>query len=169
MSIRDHIRRLEERRAAGWEVAEGSAAWMNYITSEVRATCAETGLSHQVRRKWSVRHKPVRESLVDDYEWKLILRTYGSREEARTDEFEEGTYYVLGFDPQNGRFLLQHDTNHCGATGPWRERASYTEILLGADGQDHDERLMVTPPNGWLREHLTQLLSQFGPNQFSLT
>ena len=143
--------------------------WMTYITSEVRATCTAKGLSHQVRRRWSVRHKPVWMSLVDDYEWKLILGKESSREERRADEFDPGTYYVLAFDPRNGKFLLQHDTNHCGALGPAWERISYTEILLGADGRNHDERLMQMPPNGWLRDHLTALLSRFGPNQFSFT
>lgn len=154
---------------AGWNLAEGRARWMTYITSEVRSTCTEQRLAHQVRRRWSVRSKPVWESLVDDYEWKLMRGNESSREERRTDEFDPGTYYVLSFDPRNGKFLLQHDTHHCGALGPTWERISYTEILLGADAPDHDERLMLTPPNGWLRDHLTQLLSRFHPNQFSMT
>lgn len=169
MSIREYFRRITERRAADWDVTGGSAVWMTYITSEVRATCMERGLSHQVRRRWSVRDKPVWMSLVDDYEWKLILGNQSGREERRTDEFDPGAYYVLAFDPRNGKFLLQHDTKHSGALGPTWERISYTEILLGAGGRNRDERLMVVPPNGWLRDHLTELLSRFGPNQFSIT
>ena len=46
--------------------------WLAYIDGEVRAACDEKGWAHQMRRKWAVRGKPVSDSPVDDYEWKLI-------------------------------------------------------------------------------------------------
>ena len=60
--------------------------WMAYIDSEVVAVCLKNGWGHQIRRKWSVREKPVSSSTVDDYEWKLI--PYGkpkTREAARRE------------------------------------------------------------------------------------
>ena len=53
---------------------ETSNKWMAYIDTEVRAACEKKGWGSQMRRKWSVRDKPVSESSVDDYEWKLIPR-----------------------------------------------------------------------------------------------
>ena len=45
--------------------------WMSYIDGEVRAVCEARGWRYQVRRKWSVREKPVADSSISDYEWKL--------------------------------------------------------------------------------------------------
>ena len=49
-----------------------SQAWMEYIAREVRAACEHLGWGHQLRRKWEVRERPVRQSDVDDLEWKLL-------------------------------------------------------------------------------------------------
>ena len=46
--------------------------WMVYIDGEVRDVCQATSWGHQLRRKWTVREKPVADSGIDDYEWKLI-------------------------------------------------------------------------------------------------
>jgi hypothetical protein len=35
------------------------ADWMAYIDTEVRAHCEAKGWRHQIRRKWSIRDKPV--------------------------------------------------------------------------------------------------------------
>ena len=51
---------------------EASNKWMASIDAEVRAACEIKGWGSQIRRKWSVRDKPVSEASVDDYEWKLI-------------------------------------------------------------------------------------------------
>jgi hypothetical protein len=48
------------------------ADWMEFIDNEVRTICQARGWRQQVRRKWSIRNKPVSESGIDDYEWKLI-------------------------------------------------------------------------------------------------
>ncbi len=121
--------------------------WMTYINDEVRAACMAKGWGYQMRRKWSVRDKPVSESPIDDYQWKLIPDADGELQEAPNHGFDEGTYYVLSLerskeaeDPQTmamlgdseghpGKFILQHDTAHYGE-GPHWNLTSYTEIHL---------------------------------------
>lgn len=147
-------------------------AWMAYIDQEVRTTCGMKGWRHQIRRKWSDREKPVWESSVDDYEWKLILNVDEAPAEssANADDFE-GVYFVLSFDRASGKLLFQHDTSHCG---PWGGRhwdlETYTVIdtaraLVSGTGQTRREQ----PPAGWLRDHLVDLTSRFAPNYFSIT
>src|SRR6185369_5906344 len=85
--------------------------WIAYIDAEVAAVCREKGWRHQIRRKWSARERPVSQSGVDDYEWKLIPRDRARELEAPPPtvtpapslpsqagphEFEEGIYFVLG-------------------------------------------------------------------------
>ena len=155
---------------------------MAYIDQEVRATCLEKQWGFQTRRKWSVREEPVPESAVDDYEWKLIPDARGELREEPARPFTEGTYYVLSVDRLGGRFVLQHDTSHCGIHGPHWSRCTYTEIhFAGALGSVYldeiqrriqrttFERLEKPPPEGWLREHLVDLTNQFQPNTFSIT
>ena len=157
--------------------------WMAYIDGEVRAACEEKGWGHQIRRKWAVREKPVSESPVDDYEWKLIPGAHGKLPDQMPSDFDEGTYYVLSFDCDGGRFVLQHDTAQCGIEGPHWNLRSYTEIhLLGVLGEykyaeivrqvrgtEHEGRIQDAPPKGWLRKYLIDLASRFKPNQFSAT
>jgi len=72
--------------------------WMAYIDTEVAAVCRSRGWGHQIRRKWSVREKPVSDSPIDDYEWKLIPGREADTPEAAPSEFDEGTYFVLWHD-----------------------------------------------------------------------
>ena len=145
-------------------------SWMDYIDAEVRAVCEAMGWAHQVRRKWSVREIAVTESPISDYEWKLMPRAEVASSAA--DDFE-GVYYVLQFDKSNGRFILQHDTAHCGIWGPQWEASTYTEIRptgrtwSGTLGER--EATEGCPPPGWLRDHLVDLVRRFGPNTFSVT
>ena len=144
--------------------------WMAYIDAEVKAACGHRGLVPQIRRKWSVREKPVAESPIEDYEWKLVKPDPGTFD--APDEFE-GTYYVLGFDKVNGRFLLQHDNWQGGDVGPHWEVTTYTEIRWGFRGSSivssHEQAPLVLPPVGWLRDHLLRLIDRFEPNSFSVT
>jgi hypothetical protein len=55
-----------------------------------------------------IREKPVSESSVEDYEWKLIPS--GELPKHPADAIDEGKYYVLRFDRRSGKFVLQHDT-----------------------------------------------------------
>src|SRR5688572_1630860 len=98
---------------------------MEYIDGEVRAVCETKGWGHQIRRKWSERGKPVSDSPIDDYEWKLIPDADGKLSDAPPSDFD-GVYYVVSFDSSNDRFVLQHDTSHCGMMGPDWEVATYT-------------------------------------------
>ena len=142
--------------------------WMAYIDREVRAACEAKGWGQQIRRKWSAREKPVSESLIDDYEWKLVPDAAGTLPEAPAGDFD-GVYYVLCFDKPNGRFVFQHDTSHCGMMGPHWEVATYTEIRpTHAIGDEHGATLGY-PPAGWLRDHLRGLITRFRPNSFSVT
>ena len=139
------------------EVSMNSDKWIAYIDVEVRSVCASKGLRHQLRRKWAVRDKPVSESLVDDYEWKLIS---GEFNEPDPDHYE-GSYYILYFNPPSGRFVLQHDNHQCGEGIP-RLFTTYTVFeVLGS--------LEKIPQDGWLHDRLVHLVSRFGPNIYSYT
>jgi len=178
---------------------KASNEWMAYINTEVRAACENKGWASQVRRKWSVRDKPVSESSVDDYEWKLIPGADARLQEQvphgigeGTDEgiyegidagFYEGTYYVLSLDRRGSKLILQHDTARREPfPGPHWWLQSFTEIKLAGlgDGEytalmlrleetQHRGRLPVPPQNGRLRDFLVDLTSRFKPNFFSIT
>lgn len=132
---------------------------MEYIENEVRAVCTQKGWKYQIRRKWEVREKPVGKSTIEDYEWKLIPDDSRNDYTPSPDGFD-GVYYVISFDRRNNRFVLQHDTHHCGMWGPHHEEATYTEISLV---------MHASPPIAWLRDHLLDLTTRFGPNVFSIT
>ena len=160
---------------------ELSQKWMTYIDAEVRAACRQRGLASQVRRKWTVRAKPVSASPVDDYEWKLVLDAKGNLPEQAPREFDEGRYYVLGLDRAGGKFIFQHDTR-CGGDGSAINLATFTEIrLLALDnpgyirvwretgGAEAAARMAPPPPPGWLCETLVRLTERFQPNLFSIS
>jgi hypothetical protein len=166
-------------------------ALMNYIYAEVRDVCQKKGWRVQVRRKWSAREKPVSSSPVDDYEWKLIpgqdlLPENEAAIPAPSNEFDEGTYFVLGLEASTGKFVLQHDTFHCGEMGVHWFTRTYTEIDLweaamhhsllkstpGGTGPTPDVRPGWTnsiPPSGMLGRFLQDLTGRFRPNDFCIT
>ena len=111
---------------------ELSERWMAYIDAEVREACRLRGLGYQVRRKWTVREKPVSGSPVDDYEWKLLTgdRCDRDRPELGTDESDEGRYYLLELDRARGKFILYHD-NHYGGDGSFLHLATFTDPIAG--------------------------------------
>jgi hypothetical protein len=169
---------------------EDSKKWMTYIDTEVRAACENKGWASQIRRKWSVRDKPVSESSVDDYEWKLIPSA-GARLPWQVphviDEvpnaIDEGIYYVLSLDRRGSKLILQHDTARVEPfLGPHWWLQSFTHIQLAGLGDreyialmlqveetEHEGRLPVPPQNGRLRDFLVDLTSRFKPNHFSIT
>lgn len=138
-----------------------SDAWMAYIDEEVRAVCTSRGLGHQLRRRAQERDRPVKETRVDGYEWKLIT---GERQ--RGSDQWTGEYYVLRLDFERVGFVLQHDTHHVSCIGPSWERETSTLIHRSSL---HRGETSHRPPEGWLRDHLLALLDQFGPNHFSST
>ncbi len=151
--------------------------WMTYIDSEVGAACDAKGWAHQIRRKWSVREKPVSRSSIDDYEWKLIPDARGKLPDAPHGDFD-GEYYVLGFSDADCTFVFQHDTTHVSIWGPHWERETYTRIdarqalkslpRRGSRGRG-SRPPAETPPAGWLRDHLLYLVAAFKQNSFSIT
>jgi hypothetical protein len=163
---------------------ETSKEWMEYIDREVRAACEKQGWGSQIRRKWSGRDKPVSESSVDDYEWKLIPGADARLpERGPSDLIDEGTYYVLSLDRRGSKLILQHDTAHCGDHGPHWFVQSYTEIqILGlygiremhepyqrGGGVEPEGPYPVPSEDGRLEDYLVQLTSRFKPNCFSIT
>jgi len=147
--------------------------WTGYIDREVRAVCEAKGWGSQIRRRWSAREKPVSQSPIEDYEWKLLPDARGRLEEASSSDVD-GTYYVLSFDRPRRRFVLQHDTHHVSAWGPEHERSTHTVITPPPDpfrarprrGTGSGSEL---PPAGWLRDHLLALVAEKAPNEFSVT
>jgi hypothetical protein len=156
--------------------------WMAYINAEVRAVCSKRDWGYQVRRKWSVREKPVVESSVEDYEWKLIPGAQTRLPNQEPREFDGGIYFVLSLDLRRGAFFLQHDTSRFGDLGPKWNLESFTEIrlvglghleysrrVLEMGGDEHEGPFPVPQESGWLEGILTDLTSRFQPNHFSLT
>ncbi len=164
---------------------ETSNKWMAYIDTEVRAACEKKGWGSQIRRKWSVRDKPVSESSVDDYEWKLIPGADARLPEQQLSGLglAEGIYYVLSLDRRGSKLILQHDTARGEPfLGPHWWLQSFTEIqvaglgdheymrlMLQVEETEHEGRLPVPPQNGRLRDFLVDLTSRFKPNNFSIT
>ena len=158
---------------------ELSQQWMAYIDAEVRAACRKRGLGVQVRRKWTVREKPVSDSPVEDYEWKLGASSNLPQQDPR--KFDEGRYYVLWLDRARGKFIFQHDSCF-GDEGSEMPFATFTEIRLLAfnntdylrvrretsDGEQA-ARVATPPPPDWLCEALVRLTERFQPNWFSIS
>jgi hypothetical protein len=142
----DASKLVEERpRKEVWDPLQ--QAWKDYIEAEVKATCEDRGWGHQVRRKWSVRDRPVSESVLDDYEWKLIPSV-------GTDILH--SYYVLAFQMSDGRFIFEHDNTDAGPMSIGV--TTFTEIQLFCDIETS------LPPRGWLTAHLLRLTRRFEPN-----
>jgi hypothetical protein len=175
---------MRDERAPGAPLKR-TKEWMAYIDTEVAAVCRSRGWGHQIRRKWSVREKPVSDSTIDDYEWKLILEGAADTPEPEPSDFDEGIYFVLGYDSQHRKFILQHDTEHCGDWGDHMFTCTYTELHLHPGLRLDRERVLVAeehlsaiarsrdpdqlPPEGWLQRLLMDLTAKFGPNHFSIT
>lgn len=142
--------------------------WMAYIYREVEAACTSKGWVHQTRRSWSVRERPVSDSPVEDYEWKLIPDAGGQLPDASS---YDGTYFVLSFDSQRGKFVLQHSTSHVGIHSPDHERSTYSEIHpdFQVFGNSDSISSGSPPPEGWLKNHLIDLTARFEPNHFCIT
>jgi len=160
---------------------ELSQQWMAYIDAEVRAACRQRGLGYQVRRKWTVREKPVSASPVDDYEWKLVPGAQGELPDQAPGEDFYCRYYLLGLDRAVGKFILHHD-NHHGGDESEMGLATFTEIrLLDLHNPDlmrvwaetdyavADLRIAPPPRPGWLCEMLVLLTERFQPNWSSLS
>jgi hypothetical protein len=164
-----------EKQSADDTTRKKTQEWMAYIEAEVAAACRKNSWGHQIRRKWSVREKPVSSSTIDDYEWKLLPRDQSVPREAAPREFDEGTYFVLGFESSKGKFVLQHDTNHGGVMGDHWFTNTYTEIRLpsnlwpGPEFADAIDLNNPLPASGWLQRFLLALTARFRPNSFCVT
>lgn len=168
---------------------EASEKWMAYIDAEVRAACENKGWGSQIRRKDAVRDKPVSQSSVDDYEWKLIPGADARLPEQiplydmRVSAPNPCLYYVLTLDRRGHKLVLQHDTARCEPVlGPhwWLQTLTeiqlaglgdreYTALMLQVEETQHQEPVPVPPQNGRLRDLLVDLTSRFKPNFFPMT
>jgi hypothetical protein len=168
------------------EPDDDSNEWMAYINAEVRAACKKKGWESQIRRHDAVRDKPVSESTVDDYEWKLVpgadarvplqIGIY----DLRVPLPNSSLYYVLTLDRRGRKLILQHDTASCEPADGYLQ--SFTELSLAGLGDDEYRRLMfqmaitqyegrvpVPPRKGRLRDVLVDLTTRFSPNFFPLS
>ncbi len=140
--------------------------WRAFVDAEVSAVCERRGWGRQVRRKWAVREKPVAESPIDDYEWKLIPDADGLLPPFDVSKFidgvDEGRYFVLGVDTQDGAFVLQHDTLHNVFRGRQNDTSTFTRIPFEALRHAH------LSGNGDLRDYVLDLVEKFEPNEFLL-
>lgn len=116
------------------------AATKNMIDDEVRRFAERRGWRWQLRRDWKVREKPVDESDIFDYEWKLIPWDTRSRQDVSRDlrlgdtEFVEGWYYVLRLrDEVTLEFIHDNDWSpgH-GMGGWWSNQHTCTVMRLSA-------------------------------------
>lgn len=98
---------------------------MDLITSAIKKVCQETGMSWQLRRNWSVREKPVDQSTISDYQWKIIPKNgiyqYESEKnplvpgEHHENEIHDGQYYLVFV--KNGELFFQHSGHYGGVLG----------------------------------------------------
>ena len=141
---------------------------LEYVEREVRGCCEARGMGHQIRRAWNVREKPVAESGLADYEWKLIPDSSSNRQ---NDGDYEGRYFVLSIDPAMECLWFQHDTFHVGHAGDdHRKWQTFTKIAFRPfSGTRSEDGRNEVAPRGWLSETLATLTKRFNPNVFSYT
>ncbi len=117
------------------------ASTMSMIADEVRRFADRKGWKWQVRRAWVARVKPVKESNIFDYEWKLIPHQVFGQEriagsiilDKRGEQFE-GWYYVLKLRDQN-TLELSHGNDWSpggGMGGWWSNQHTCTTIHLSS-------------------------------------
>ena len=117
------------------------ASTKSMIEDEVRRFGERKGWKWQVRRDWAVREKPVKESNIFDYEWKLIPCQVRGRESVAGSvsldkrEFDfEGWYYVLRLRDER-TLELSHGNDWApgdGMGGWWSDQSTCTIINLSA-------------------------------------
>ena len=124
------------------------ASTMSMIADEVRKFAERKGWKWQVRRDWAVREKPVRESNIYDYEWKLIpdqvfvqtgptagsVSLYKREQGIEGEHSPEGWYYVLRLRDQR-TLELSHGNDWSpgdGFGGWWSSQHTCTTIHLSA-------------------------------------
>ena len=144
---------------------------MNLITSEIKRVCQKTGMSWQLRRGWNVREKPVEQSTLSDYQWKIIPKNgdqYQSDEnplipgEHYDKEIKFGSYYLVF--ARNGELFFEHS-------------GSFVGILLHHHFCHHyvvQNGFWNTPnqsafDNFEISEWLMQCIGKYPPSHYSIT
>jgi hypothetical protein len=140
--------------------------WMEFLDGGMKAVCDRNGWGRQVRRKWSVREKPVSDSPIDDYEWKLIPGSKGLGPAIDGPDCDEGRYYVFGVDTAREVFRVQHDTFHVGGSSVARCLSTFTEFSF-----DAVRYALVKTESGPvdLSSFVLAIVDRREPNSFSLT
>lgn len=144
---------------------ETLADWMTFLDAEIAAVCEPQGWGRQVRRKWSVREKPVADSPIADYEWKLIPNSPGLQPPIHGRDSDEGCFYVFGIDTARRMFSVLHDTFHVGDISISRCLTTSTEFSFDAVQHSPERK-----PGPWqLRDFVLAIVGRSHPNSFSLT
>ena len=146
---------------------------MDLITSEVKKLCLEMGMAWQIRRKWDVREKPVDQSTISDYEWKIIpiVEPNGSTfspGENVSEDFVEGSYYLLFV--KESQIFLEHSGRHVGIYHPSTTCSHYVvqDLMWIHEYQEfylrHDQDLPFEISK-WLKEWI----ETYPPSFYSIT
>jgi len=124
------------------------------IEDEVRRFAERKGWKWQVRRDWAVRERPVKESNIFDYEWKLIPHQVFGRRSVEGSvwlgkrEYDfEGWYYVLRLRDQSTLELIHGNDRSPGPNmgGWWCNQHTCTTIKLSAVRRLSDTDRVLKP------------------------
>ena len=146
---------------------------MNLISSEIKKVCQKTGMSWQLRRGWNVREKPVDQSTLSDYQWKIIpingLPQYQQEKEPLTSgeryesDFSEGMYYLVFV--KNGELYFQHSGNYGGLLGHHWGCAHY----VIQSGGWNETNIAYYVDDFEISEWLIEWIDKYPPSAYSVT
>lgn len=146
---------------------------MNLISSEIKKVCQKTGMSWQLRRGWNVREKPVEQSTLSDYQWKIIPPggdEYQTSEnplmpgEHYDKEISFGAYYLIF--TRNGELFFEHSGSYVGILGPHHDCHQY--VVQGGFWNTSNKH--ESPYNNFeISEWLMQWITKYPPSYYSMT
>ena len=146
---------------------------MNLISSEIKKVCQKTGMSWQLRRGWNVREKPVEQSTLSDYQWKIIptngLPQYQQKKEPLISgeryesDFSEGMYYLVFV--KNGELYFQHSGYYGGVLGHHWGCAHY----VIQSGGWNETNITYYVDDFEISEWLIEWIDKYPPSAYSVT
>lgn len=146
---------------------------MNLISSEIKKVCQKTGMSWQLRRGWNVREKPVEQSTLSEYQWKIIPPggdKYQTSEnplvpgEHYDKEISFGAYYLIF--TRNGELFFEHSGSYVGILGPHHDCHQY--VVQGGFWNTSNKH--ESPYNNFeISEWLMQWITKYPPSYYSMT
>ena len=179
----------ESQIGAGMPSPGSLDEWMDFVTASVRNFTESVGWTYQIRRSWLAREKPVSESDISDYEWKIIpslddiearggnrevwsFQKIPSSDEVVTSEpFGDGLYYTLRPSLTMMSFFLEHSNDRTspdpGDVGQWLTTG--TIIPFGMISRGSGDLVNDIWSKGTLEQYLAYLCQRFDWNHYSLT